>query len=124
MKFELRQEFRLESARYLPNLAKTHPCASTHGHSFRVVLILQGQLNEQIGWVRDYHEIQLIWDKEIKTSLDHKLLNEVLGLSNPTSEFISKWIFEKLIGKLPELKQVVISETPTTECRYPVSSPN
>lgn len=119
MKFELRQEFRLESARYLPLLPKSHPCANTHGHSFRVCLVLQGQLNEQIGWVRDYHEIQVIWDEEIKNILDHKLLNEIAGLSNPTSELISKWIYDKLNVKLPELRQVIIAETPNTECRYP-----
>jgi 6-pyruvoyltetrahydropterin/6-carboxytetrahydropterin synthase len=121
MNFELRQEFRLESARYLPYLPKSHPCSQTHGHSFRITLVLQGQLNESIGWVRDYHEIQILWDKEIKTQLDHKLLNEVPGLNNPTSELISKWIYEKLRNLIPELKQVVVSETPNTECRYPIN---
>lgn len=120
MNFELRQEFRIESARYLPNLPKNHPCSQTHGHSFRIQIVLQGKLNEQVGWVRDYHEIQILWDKEIKSVLDHKLLNEVTDLKNPTSELISKWIFDKLVQKLPELKQVIISETPTTECRYPI----
>jgi 6-pyruvoyltetrahydropterin/6-carboxytetrahydropterin synthase len=120
MKFELRQEFRLESARYLPLLPKNHPCSQTHGHSFRVCLILHGELNEKVGWVRDYHEVQVIWDQEIKKYLDHKLLNDVPELNNPTSELICKWIFNKLKPKLSELKQIIISETPNTECRYPV----
>ena len=38
MNFELKQHFQIESARFLPNLAKSHPCAHMHGHSFKIIL--------------------------------------------------------------------------------------
>lgn len=118
MKFEMRQSFQIESARFLPHLAKNHPCHNIHGHSFKITLIWTGAIDKHIGWVIDYHEVTEKFEP-IRLQLDHKLLNEVIGLENPTSEYISFWIYEKVKTFLPTLDQVIISETSTTECRYP-----
>lgn len=119
MKFELKTQFRIESARFLPNLPEGHPCRRMHGHSFLITLKLVGTADPQIGWVRDYHEIEESL-KPLKTKLDHRALNEVEGLQNPTSENLARWIYENARKVLPELVQVTVSETPTTECSYPV----
>lgn len=119
MKFELRQHFQIESARFLPNLADGHPCKRMHGHSFKVTLVLTGESDPVIGWVQDYHEI----DQKIRpllNQLDHRVLNEVRGLENPTSENLSYWIYTHAKIALPSLVQVRISETASTECAYPV----
>lgn len=118
MKFELKQQFRIESARYLPELPEGHPCRRTHGHSFLISLKLVGPLDAKIGWVRDYHQIEQSM-KPLLSQLDHRVLNEVPGLENPTSELLAKWIFDQARKMIPELIQVSISETPTTECSYP-----
>lgn len=118
--FELKQHFQIESARFLPHLPKEHPCSKMHGHSFKIVLTLVGDLDPKIGWVVDYHEITKIM-KPILDQLDHKVLNEVSGLENPTSELLAKWLFEKIRVNLPQLRCVSIMETSNTECRYPVS---
>lgn len=116
--FELKQQFQIESARFLPHLPSTHPCSRLHGHSFVIILTLKGTLDSQLGWVRDYHEISNLirpWlDK-----LDHRVLNEVDGLENPTSELLAMWLFDRLVKNLPELTRVTVRETPTTECSYP-----
>lgn len=119
MKFELKTQFRIESARFLPKLPKTHPCSQTHGHSFLIILRLVGEQDPKIGWVRDYHEIDST-AKTVLGELDHRLLNEVEGLSNPTSENIAVWIYDKLKPNLQELVQVTVCETTNTECSYPV----
>ena len=49
MNFELKQHFQIESARFLPNLAKSHPCAHMHGHSFKIILSIVGPLDPKIG---------------------------------------------------------------------------
>ena len=118
-KFELVQHFRIESARYLPFLPESHPCRSVHGHSFKISLRLQGQLNPKIGWMIDYNEISQRLQPLLK-QIDHRLLNEVQGLENPTSENLAHWFFVKAQKILPELVQVIIAETPDTECKYPV----
>lgn len=121
MKFELKTQFRLESARFLPHLPKDHPCSRVHGHSFLIIFKFIGEKLEPQGWVKDYHEIDLLARKNLSV-LDHKLLNEVPGLENPTSENLSAWIYEKMKVAIPELVQVTVCETPTTECSYPVLS--
>lgn len=121
MKFELKQHFQIESARFLPHLEKTHPCARVHGHSFRITLTLVGEVDPKIGWVMDYNEIQTRM-QPILSQLDHRVLNEVPGLENPTSEFLAKWIYDKSITTLPMIRKVSVAETPLTECAYPVLS--
>ncbi|MEK6627722.1 MAG: 6-carboxytetrahydropterin synthase [Bdellovibrionota bacterium] len=120
MKYELKQHFHIESARFLPNLPKNHPCASMHGHSFKIILTLLGDLDPQLGWVMDYHEISKTM-APLLLLLDHKILNEVPGLENPTSELLAKWIYEKVLVKIQMLKSVSIMETTNTECTYPIN---
>lgn len=117
MEMELRQHFQIESARYLPNLDPSHPCSRMHGHSFKIILTLKGPVDPKVGWVMDYHVITKVMEPILK-KLDHRVLNEVEGLSNPTSELLAKWIFDRVIKEIPLLTSVNISETPNTECIY------
>lgn len=119
MKLELKSHFQIESARFLPKLPKTHPCANMHGHSFKIILTLVGNVNPAIGWVIDYNDINAAV-KPILSEIDHKVLNEVPGLENPTSELLAVWLYERIQKVLPELCQVTVAETPATECSYPV----
>jgi len=118
MKFELKQHFQIESARFLPKLEKTHPCSRMHGHSFKIILTLVGPLDPAVGWVIDYNEIQAKM-KPILDLIDHRVLNEVPGLENPTSELLAKWLYDKARVVLPQLVRVTVAETPATECTYP-----
>jgi len=52
------------------------------------------------------------------SSLDHHYLNEVEGLSNPTSENLARWIWQRLRPRLPLLSKVVVGETCTSGCAY------
>lgn len=118
--FELKTHYQIESARFLPHLPEGHPCKRVHGHSFKIILTLRGALQPQVGWVQDYHEIDHIM-KPLLDTIDHRLLNEVTGLENPTSELLAKWIYDHVVIKLPLLKLVTVMETSTTECSYPVA---
>ena len=118
MKLELKQQFRIESARFLPGLPEGHPCRRMHGHSFLLSLRLVGSQDPKVGWVRDYHEISKMV-QEIIGDLDHRILNEISGLENPTSENLAIYLFNRIKKVLPELIQISVSETPDTECSYP-----
>lgn len=120
MKFELRQHFQIESARRLPNLQEGHPCGRMHGHSFKIILTLVGEQHPVTGWVLDYHEISERM-KPLLGELDHRVLNDVQGLENPTSENLALWIFTKARPLIAGLQKVTIMETPFTECSYPAS---
>jgi 6-pyruvoyltetrahydropterin/6-carboxytetrahydropterin synthase len=114
---ELRKTFQFEAAHLLPGLPKSHKCRRLHGHSFQVEIVVAGKLDTTLGWVMDYAEITNIF-KPIWEKLDHRYLNEIPGLENPTSENISIWIWKKLKPKLPLLIEVAIAETCTARCIY------
>lgn len=48
--------------------------------------------------------------------LDHRVLNEVSELDNPTSENLARWIWRRLA--LPGLCRVVVCETANSGCVY------
>jgi 6-pyruvoyltetrahydropterin/6-carboxytetrahydropterin synthase len=50
--------------------------------------------------------------------LDHHVLNEIEDLSNPTSELLAVWVWQRLTKTLPGLVEVIVSETPTSRCIY------
>ncbi len=118
MKIELKQQFQIESARFLPRLPATHPCHHMHGHSFKITLTLTGEVHPELGWLIDYNDVLKIM-KPLLAELDHKVLNDVPGLQNPTTENLCIWIYEKSHAMLPVISRVSISETSTTDCSYP-----
>lgn len=98
MKTEIAREYRFEAAHRLPNVPADHKCARLHGHSFRVSVRVGGPIDPTLGWICDFAAIDESW-KPIHAALDHRYLNEVDGLENPTSEIVARWIAERL--KLP-----------------------
>lgn len=117
MKIELRKTFQFEAAHLLPRLPRAHKCRRLHGHSFQVELAVAGECDARLGWLIDYADIsrafQPLWER-----LDHRYLNQVRGLENPTSEEIARWIWRRLKPRLPLLTEVVVAETCTARAVY------
>jgi 6-pyruvoyltetrahydropterin/6-carboxytetrahydropterin synthase len=114
---EIFKEFTFEAAHRLPNVPADHKCARLHGHSYRVVIHLDGPIDESAGWVVDFADIDCAM-RPLLDRLDHYYLNEVDGLENPTSEVLARWIWEHLGSTLPGLSQVDVRETCTSGCSY------
>ena len=114
---ELKKTFQFEAAHLLPRLPKSHKCRRLHGHSFKVEITVEGELDDKLGWVMDYADMSKAF-KPIWERLDHRYINEVPGLENPTSENIAIWIWAKLKPRLPLLTEVVVAETCTARCVY------
>lgn len=107
---EISKEFRFEAAHFLPNVAVNHQCRNIHGHSYRLVIRARGPIDNQTGWVMDLSELSRAFEP-IKEKLDHKLLNEVEGLANPTGEAVAVWIFRKLEPEIPTLSSITVEAT-------------
>jgi 6-pyruvoyltetrahydropterin/6-carboxytetrahydropterin synthase len=114
---EIFNRFSLECARRLPNLPPEHPCARLHGHSFQIEVHVAGPLDPRLGWVVDFADIQAAW-QPIHASLDHRCLNDIEGLDNPTSEHLALWIWDRLKPALPGLARVTVMETAVSGCSY------
>ena len=117
MKMELRKTFQFEAAHLLPRLPKSHKCRRLHGHSFQVDIVVTGTCDPELGWVMDYAAVSAAFNP-LWRRLDHRYLNEIPGLENPTSETIAAWIWKRLKRKLPTLTEVVVAETCTARCVY------
>jgi 6-pyruvoyltetrahydropterin/6-carboxytetrahydropterin synthase len=114
---EIWKEFTFEAAHRLPHVPAEHKCARLHGHSFRVRLTLRGPLDPTLGWVTDFAALSAAW-RPLHERLDHRYLNEIEGLENPTSEQLAKWIWRRLKPQLPLLSRIVVNETCTSGCEY------
>ncbi len=67
-----------------------------HGHNYRVEITFTGPVDER-GFIRDFFEIDALVLPLLKL-VDHKVLNDVPGLENPTAELIAAWFGEKIPG--------------------------
>jgi 6-pyruvoyltetrahydropterin/6-carboxytetrahydropterin synthase len=108
--------FTFEAAHRLPNVPPGHKCARLHGHSFRVEVHVEGDVDPVAGWVMDFGDLKAAF-QPLHDLLDHNFLNEVPGLENPTSENLARWIWQRLVDVLP-LTTVVVRETCTSGCIY------
>jgi len=114
---EIFKDFIFEAAHRLPNVPPGHKCARLHGHSFHARITVSGPVAADTGWVQDFADLKVAF-QPLYDRLDHNYLNEIEGLSNPTSENIAIWIWDRLKPKLPLLSEVIVRETCTCGCIY------
>lgn len=111
------KDFHFEAAHRLPNVPDGHKCARLHGHSFQVRVTVDGPVGDRSGWVMDFAELSGVV-KPVVDELDHRYLNDLDGLENPTSEIVARWLWKRLAAALPGLSSVEIRETCTSGCIY------
>ncbi|MEM9490691.1 MAG: 6-carboxytetrahydropterin synthase QueD [Myxococcota bacterium] len=117
MRCQLVREYHFEAAHRLPRVPPDHQCSRLHGHSYRIEITLAGEIDPDMGWLVDFSEVDVHVDPII-ARLDHQLLNEIEGLSNPTSEILAVWLWNQLKGSLPLMTAISVSETATARCVY------
>ncbi|MDE2402645.1 MAG: 6-carboxytetrahydropterin synthase [Burkholderiales bacterium] len=103
------RRYRFQSAHQLPNVPLGHKCGRLHGHGFEVIL----HANQDAGGRDisiDYDHLDEVWTP-FHYQFHQKYLNDIEGLSNPTSEVIAGWLWQRLKGVLPELSWVTVYET-------------
>lgn len=118
MHVELSRTFTFQSAHRLPNVPPDHKCFRMHGHSFRVDVAVAGEVDPGMGWLVDYADITAVVEPLIKQELDHRPLNDVPGLENPTSELLAIWLWKRLQPELPGLAAITVHETCLARCTY------
>lgn len=117
MSYSLTKTFRFEAAHWLPCFPEGHKCRRMHGHSFKLDVIVQGDVDPAKGYLIDFGDIKKVF-APLEEQLDHHLLNEIDGLENPTSEVLAKWVYDQIKPQLPLLAAVRVYETCTSEVEY------
>ena len=118
MRVELTKEYRFEAAHRLPKVPPDHKCFRMHGHSFVLEVTVAGEMNDETGWLVDFADITAVVEPLLKLELDHRALNDVAGLENPTSEVLCAWLWRRLSPKLPGLSALTVHETCTARCTF------
>src|SRR3981081_3432679 len=95
MRAQLTKDFAFEAAQTLPNAPEGHKCRRMHGHSFKVEISVEGDVDPAAGWVYDHGEIRNAM-KPLIQQLDNSYPNEIAGLENPTIENMAAWFWQKL----------------------------
>ncbi len=114
---EIFKQFTFDSAHWLPHVPEDHKCRRMHGHTYIVRLYVQGPLEPTLDWVIDFADIKAVW-KPLEKRLDHRVLNDIEGLENPTAENLAVWIWRQVKPQLPGLSRVEVCENPNSGVIY------
>ena len=103
----VRRRFEFEAAHHLPN----HPgkCRELHGHSYGLVVHVEGPIDPHSGMVIDFSELKRLVREKVVSRLDHRCVNDLID--NPTAEMMAEWIWRQLIDDLPGLFEIELHET-------------
>ncbi len=107
-------EFHFAAAHRLPRYEG--PCVRLHGHNYRLVVTVEGDVDPGTGMIADFGEIKRVVQEQVLARADHRDLNDVLA--NPTAENIARWVWEALEAPLPGLAEVRLWEIPDSCVTY------
>lgn len=116
MKTTIWKSWTLSCAHRLPHVPEGHKCGRVHGHNYSVEVHVTGAVQRdgaQRGMVVDFGALESIWQQQVYERLDHRLLNDIPGLDNPTSEVLAAWVWNVFEVWLPSsfrLVRVVVQE--------------
>lgn len=114
---ELRVEAYFSAAHHLLNY--NGKCENQHGHNWKVLVYVKGETLDDSNILIDFKVLKKELN-EILNRFDHQDLNELEEFKNisPSSEIISKYIYQQLKLKIPIISKVSVYETSTSCASY------
>lgn len=89
------RRYHFEAAHWLPHVSWEHKCHRIHGHNYELEVTVGGSVGEN-GFIIDFWDLDKVVQPLIDC-VDHRCLNDITGLNNPTAEIISAWFLERLL---------------------------
>lgn len=114
--WKISKEFHFSASHQLSGLDECHPCSRLHGHNYIIVVYLESVALNDVGFVKDYRELDTI-KKYIDDNLDHRHLNDVFDF-NPSAENMSKYFYNLFKKDIPFISGIEVCETPKTKALY------
>jgi 6-pyruvoyltetrahydropterin/6-carboxytetrahydropterin synthase len=117
METTIATEYEFCSAHSLPKVPDTHKCKRVHGHNYKLVVKVRGVPDAKLGMIMDFFDLDAIV-KPLVEQVDHRYLNDIPGLDNPTAELIAQWFWKRIKSQMPvsvNISEVLVRvyETPT-----------
>lgn len=115
--FEVKIETHFSSAHHLLNYKGE--CENQHGHNWKVEVYVRGEKLDKSNILIDFKVLKKKVN-EIVNYLDHTDINTLPEFENvsPSSEIISKFLYEKIKLEIPNVSKVSVFETPTSCASY------
>ena len=115
---EIAYRFGFDAAHRFEHYPAGHPHGALHGHSFQVEITLRGEPDPSTGFVADFADLERAC-ANVRASLDHRLLNDLEGLAQPSLERICVWIWDRLSPRFGSLARVAVGrESCGQRCAY------
>lgn len=115
---ELSYRFGFDAAHRFRHFPPGHPNRGVHGHSFQVEVAVRGEPDPRTGFVVDFAELERAC-AEVRDSLDHRMLNEVPELEQPSLENLCVWIWRRLAPRFVSLARVTVRrDSAGQSCSY------
>jgi 6-pyruvoyltetrahydropterin/6-carboxytetrahydropterin synthase len=113
---QIYKDFYFDAAHFLPLVPEGHKCGRMHGHTYRVRVWCRGPVDSQ-GMIVDYAAIAAVV-QAILDLIDHRVLNEIPGLENPTTELLAPWLLAQIKSGMDQAFRIEVAESATTGCVY------
>ena len=81
---KLFRTYRAHCARHIPTLSDSHVCKQMHGHTFNIIVYLEGPIDTDTGFMMDFFDLDTIVEKEV--------------IKKETLIFTRVWFCEKCMG--------------------------
>ena len=117
MAHRITKTFTFDAAHWLPHVPEGHKCGRLHGHTYRITIGVEGEVDPRSGWIVDFGDIKAAF-RPLEKMMDHYCLNDIEGLENPTAENMARWVHERIRDALPQVADVTVQETPNTSAVY------
>lgn len=115
---EIAYRFGFDAAHRFAGYPEGHRYAGLHGHSFQVEIALEGEPDARTGFVADFAELERTC-AGLREKLDHRLLNEVEGLEQPSLERLAQWLWRRLAPEFAALARVTVRRDSSGQsCTY------
>ena len=87
-----------------------------HGHNYEFEVYISAFVLRDDGFVLDFWEL----DKKIQPiidDIDHRCLNDIEGLENPTAEIIARWLLKRIRQAIREYENIHDSKVQVWETK-------
>jgi 6-pyruvoyltetrahydropterin/6-carboxytetrahydropterin synthase len=91
---QITRRYHFEAAHFLPKVPEGHKCKRMHGHNYEIEVTVAKPLGKD-GFLMDFADLDKLV-QPIIDKIDHRTLNDIKGLENPTAELIGQWFMDKL----------------------------
>jgi|SRR5579862_303504 len=108
------RRYHFEAAHQLPKVPDGHKCKRMHGHNYEIEVTVSGEI-DKVGFIVDFWDLDKLVQPLVEL-VDHRTLNNIPGLDNPTAEHIAAWFLVRLQSEHRKYKIDAVRVYETKDC--------